>query len=115
MKRRMNRESLSRVVHFSLCELGLKIYYLCDSYLLALLRLSRIFFKLFGKRARTSTIFSSSFCTSVGVSSEHEKPSGCLSHVIVGSLARSLVRGFTLLLLLILHLREAITMYWKML
>lgn len=110
MKRRMNRESLPGVVHFSLCGLGLKIYYLCDSYLLALLRLSRIFFKLFGKRARTSTISSSSFCTSVSVSSEHEKPSGCLSHVIVGSLTFACKR-FTLLLLLILHLREMIIMY----
>lgn len=64
------------------CGLGLKIYYLCDSYLLALSRLGGIFFKLFGKRACTSTISSGSFCRSVGVSSEHKKPNGCLSHVI---------------------------------
>jgi len=47
------------------CGLGLKIYYLCASYLFARLRLGRIFFKLFGKRAHTSTISCISFCTSV--------------------------------------------------
>jgi len=89
----MNRDALSRFWFIFPCGLGLKIYYLRDSRIpLALSRLGGIFFKLFGKRARTSTI---SFGSSRLLGIRRTE-----SRYVSGRLHGSFVKAFTLLLLL---------------